>query len=81
MAALEIIGSIEPQREDEFTVAEFCNESGMNPTTAGKKLLQAVRAGDLTSRKLNLNGKSTNLYSFPSKPSGLNKKRKGSTKK
>jgi len=56
-------------REDEFTVEEYVammNQSGVKRSREGHRcqLKMLIDSGKITSRKITLNGKSCNAYSF-----------------
>jgi len=56
-------------REDEFTVEEYVammNQSGAKRSREGHRcqLKMLIDSGKITSRKITLNGKSCNAYSF-----------------
>lgn len=63
--ALEMLGHKreEPRRADEFTIAEFALESGMQYTKARRTLEAGRAAGKLQRRSLPVDGTQTFLYS------------------
>ena len=53
-----------PQQEHEFTTRDFMNDTGLAFSTAKYHLQRMIERGELTKRKLNINGARTDLYSF-----------------
>ena len=51
-----------PREEDEFTVKEFREQAGITVDAAEKHLKRMRNAGQLTCRKVTVNGSQTNFY-------------------
>ena len=62
--AIALIGTEQTRRDDEFTVNEYAERTGVSLPHAGAILRHKTADGLLVMRKSRVNGKSTNLYSI-----------------
>lgn len=53
------------KNDDEFTVSEFSEKTGLSPSAALNQLKSLVKTGLLTSRKVIINGRNTNVFQKP----------------
>lgn len=60
--ALKITGVQEPKRDDEFTAEEFARASNLGITQARNRLDRMTGQGQLSKRKVLMDGRQTNLF-------------------
>lgn len=53
------------KNDDEFTVSEFVERTGLSPSAGISQLRSLVKVGLLTSRKVIINGRNTNVFQKP----------------
>ena len=53
------------RNDDEFTVSEFSEKTGLSPSATLSQLKSLVKVGMLKSRKVIINGRTTNVFQKP----------------
>jgi predicted transcriptional regulator len=53
------------KKDDEFTVSEFSEKTGLSPSATLSQLKSLVKVGMLKSRKVIINGRNMNVFQKP----------------